>query len=572
MKAASPASAKGNQWSRIFSGVFGAFLGLALLKFGNPPIMEKWVDKPVGIYEIVLAYPWPILWAYSLLGFVTLCGLLVVRWKTNAAGWLVALPVAWLVWDVGSVPQSVDIHLALATVTHILACVVCFYLGLFALERERDPGPFWAALLCGFALVLVGGWEQHFGGLEETRQYFFVNASQLSDRNIKGLSTLAARLPKGADPVSSFLWAQFDAAGREAVLKLSPWPESRQQAMAALVRNLNTAITNQSIYAADRFRDVQLRTETQRLIAANPRDAEVYRLNRLLLEDAYPDDVTRMPEIAPDLLKRMSSKRIFSTLLYPNTLAGCVLLLLPPMLAVIWGARERFTIGSRRFLVAVIGIGALGCLYWSGSKGGWLLMLLLGLVALLELPLAKKLKFALIIIACLAGLSGFFWKYASFFERGATSVSARLDYWRAAVQIAAARPLFGTGPGTFLIPYEKLKRPESESARLVHNDYLEQASDSGLVAAVVYALFIGATLVRTFPRRSKPETKGAKSRTNAGQQQYPARDWVAYSVWLGTLGWSLQGLFEFGLYIPALAWTAFAFFGWLLGRNPGTAG
>jgi hypothetical protein len=38
------------------------------------------------------------------------------------------------------------------------------------------------------------------------------------------------------------------------------------------------------------------------------------------------------------------------------------------------------------------------------------------------------------------------------------------------------------------------------------------------------------------------------------------------AVWLGVLGWALQGVIEFGLYIPALAWPAFAFLGWLLGR------
>jgi len=31
------------------------------------------------------------------------------------------------------------------------------------------------------------------------------------------------------------------------------------------------------------------------------------------------------------------------------------------------------------------------------------------------------------------------------------------------------------------------------------------------------------------------------------------------------LGWSIQGVVEFGLYIPALAWPAFLFLGWLLG-------
>jgi O-antigen ligase len=165
-------------------------------------------------------------------------------------------------------------------------------------------------------------------------------------------------------------------------------------------------------------------------------------------------------------------------------------------------------------------------------------------------------------------LAGFFWRYAAFFERGATSVSARLDYWRAAVQIVATHPLFGTGPGTFLIPYEKLKRPESETARLVHNDYLEQASDSGLPGAAIYTLFIGAALVRTFPRRRKSEPRPGGSPAPGADPAKPARDWLGYSVWLGVLGWSLQGLLEFGLYIPALAWTAFALLGWLLGRSP----
>jgi hypothetical protein len=39
-----------------------------------------------------------------------------------------------------------------------------------------------------------------------------------------------------------------------------------------------------------------------------------------------------------------------------------------------------------------------------------------------------------------------------------------------------------------------------------------------------------------------------------------------FAIWLGLLGWSLQELFEFGLYIPALAWTAFGLLGWLLSQ------
>jgi O-antigen ligase len=159
----------------------------------------------------------------------------------------------------------------------------------------------------------------------------------------------------------------------------------------------------------------------------------------------------------------------------------------------------------------------------------------------------------------LAGLAGFFWKYAAFFQKGATSVSARFDYWRAAAQTTKDKPLFGTGPGTFAIAYAKIKRPESEMARLAHNDYLEQASDSGVPGLLAYALFIVTALAWSYPKARKTAAPGPD-------------DWLVFSVWLGVLGWSLQSLVEFGLYIPSLSWPAFTFLGWLLAiKSPSSA-
>src|ERR1041385_4758230 len=188
-------------------------------------------------------------------------------------------------------------------------------------------------------------------------------------------------------------------------------------------------------------------------------------------------------------------------------------------------------------------------------------MLFLGSLALLRLPLAKKFKLVLAIGVLLAGLTGFFWKYSGFFQKGATSVSARFDYWRAALQTTKAHPLFGTGPGTFFIAYEAVKRPESEPSRLVHNDYLEQASDSGLVGFISYTALILGGLIWTFkrgiylPKLSNPAHAAVADRDS----------WRRFAVWLGLLGWSLQSLGEFGLYIPALAWTGFTLLGWAVG-------
>jgi hypothetical protein len=424
----------------IFAGLFGAALGLALLKFGNPPITEKWVTAPANYWEFLLGYPWPIVWAYWLLVPVGAFGIAVARWKPVVPWWPVGLPLLWLVWQFMAGARSVAPALTTPTLRHFAACVVCFYLGYFSLSRGRRLWLFWLGLLCGFVLVLAVGWEQQFGGLKETRDYFF--------------------------------------------------------------------------------------------------------------QEVYP----YMKDVAPEYLKKISSNRIFSTLFYPNALAGVLLLLLPVTLAALWQLRAWFTPAARWFLMALAGTGGLGCLYWSGSKGGWLLMLLVGLAALLRVPFSRRLKVGLVIGVLFVGLAGFFWKHAAFFQKGATSVSARFDYWRAAAQTARDNPAFGTGPGTFAIAYQKIKRPESEMARLVHNDYLEQASDSGLPGLLAYVLFIVTALASSFPKAG--QTAATRS-----------EDWLVFSVWLGVLGWSLQSLVEFGLYIPALAWPAFTLLGWLLGRR-----
>ena len=262
----------------------------------------------------------------------------------------------------------------------------------------------------------------------------------------------------------------------------------------------------------------------------------------------------------------MSRTRIFSTLFYPNALAGVILLLLPGALAFVGQARRLLTPSARWFVGAVLAIGGLGCLYWSGSKGGWLLLMFLGLLAFLRLPFGKAAKVALLTVVLAGGLTGFFVKYSAFFRKGATSVTARFDYWRAAVETAAAHPGVGTGPGTFAKPYQAIKRPESEMARLAHNDYLEQASDSGLVGFVTYTAFILSALILAFPR---PWALAGSLEAGSPPQSQLAisSDWLTCCVWLGVLGWALQSLLEFGLYSPALAWPAFTFMGLLLGRR-----
>jgi hypothetical protein len=43
---------------------------------------------------------------------------------------------------------------------------------------------------------------------------------------------------------------------------------------------------------------------------------------------------------------------------------------------------------------------------------------------------------------------------------------------------------------------------------------------------------------------------------------------MTFAIFIGLLSWFVQGIGEFGLYVPALAWTAFT----LLGCLPGLSG
>ena len=256
----------------------------------------------------------------------------------------------------------------------------------------------------------------------------------------------------------------------------------------------------------------------------------------------------------PAILAKYEKGRVSGTLVYPNALAGLVLLLLPAALVLVW----QFTRPLRPIVcfaaVGLIVFLGLAGLFWSGSKSGWLIALATGVFWLCRLHWSRQLKWLLVIALLAGGLIVFGLRFQSYFAKGATSVGARFDYWHVAARVAIDHPVFGTGPGTFQRPYAAMKRPESEMARLTHNDYLEQFSDSGFIGGLAYAAWL-ALLLGTLGRRI-----------------WSTGDWLEFAIFAGVLAWFLQGFIEFSLFVPALAWTAFTLAGCLLAKRPGSAG
>jgi hypothetical protein len=113
--------------------------------------------------------------------------------------------------------------------------------------------------------------------------------------DITDVPSLVAKLQSDSNPstapVSLFVWGKFDQATR--VLLADP-NSTLPQRQSALVQGLNQILRgDESIYEPTRFAGVVLRPETQSLIAQNPTGERLIRLNRLLLEDAYPLEIAR---------------------------------------------------------------------------------------------------------------------------------------------------------------------------------------------------------------------------------------------------------------------------------------
>jgi hypothetical protein len=252
----------------------------------------------------------------------------------------------------------------------------------------------------------------------------------------------------------------------------------------------------------------------------------------------------------PAFLNRIMSGRVFGSFMYPNALAAGLLLLLPVTLVFLWQVVPKVRAGFRVLFVAILGGCGLACLYWSGSKAAWLFMVFMGVLALGHSSLRMSWKRILIYGLLALGFVGFTIKYVDSAARGKRSMEARLIYWRAALQIIRQHPVLGTGPGTFGAAYKQILPPNAEWAMLAHNDYLEQASDSGIIGFLAYTGLIVGSIAYLY--RYRFQTIG---RDNMAE----------FAVWLGLLGLFLHSGMEFNLYYPALAWPAFFLLGWLLG-------
>ena len=107
------------------------------------------------------------------------------------------------------------------------------------------------------------------------------------------ITLLVERLIDKTMAIDDYLWGRLSPTTKQ-YLQLPGIKRSHPAALRAhLVDDLNNIIRGPSIYAADRFADTNLRPEIEQLVLQDSQRNDLQRLNRLLIEDAYPRAIPR---------------------------------------------------------------------------------------------------------------------------------------------------------------------------------------------------------------------------------------------------------------------------------------
>ncbi len=118
-------------------------------------------------------------------------------------------------------------------------------------------------------------------------------SATLSAGDLKDLPAFATKLKQSPDALSSFLNAGLSVESKQALGRYEPSGGNASSLENFLLKDLNAVIQGPSLHEEQRFAGVVLRDVTKQLLERKPQGKDLRRLNRLLLEDSYPLEISK---------------------------------------------------------------------------------------------------------------------------------------------------------------------------------------------------------------------------------------------------------------------------------------
>jgi hypothetical protein len=158
--------------------------------------------------------------------------------------------------------------------------------------------------------------------------------------DVKDPTRLAQRLGQGWEALSTQLVSNMPASLQTDLAAYDPASPPSVQLLDDIVTELNAVIAGPLLYTAALFEPFQLRPATEALLATNPSGADLAPLNRMLLEDAFANELADAVIALVDGAVRLNQVTVMGQLIsgtiessesildgiavVENTQAGCV--------------------------------------------------------------------------------------------------------------------------------------------------------------------------------------------------------------------------------------------------------
>ena len=159
-------------------------------------------------------------------------------------------------------------------------------LGRITFNPRQVPSRVWVSYRYGFSAD-IGGGEYHRLLLQPPDHLLF------DEGDLKDPAALIRKLQNPRDPLSQHLRDQFSEENQQMLEAQSDSESPSEEHQKALVDELNRLLESENIYDERRFGQVTLAENTHRLVDQGLQERDLIRLNRLLLEQAYPEELAK---------------------------------------------------------------------------------------------------------------------------------------------------------------------------------------------------------------------------------------------------------------------------------------
>lgn len=234
-------------------------------------------------------------------------------------------------------------------------------------------------------------------------------------------------------------------------------------------------------------------------------------------------------------LERLESKRVFSTLIYPNTFAGLLIMAIPVCIALIKNEKQ-----MRPVLFAVM---ALLCvnLFLTKSVAGIASLAAASLFTAILIRDRELARFRAGVFA--AGIAAAAILVIVVLLRGPekllAGLSGRIDSWLFMVDVILNKFVTGTGPGTFETAYNSPAFKGAQYLKYAHNAPLQAAVELGLTGAALFA----ASVIYTYKTIAQ----------NFYYTRSPQKKVLVISLVTSLTAFLIHNLADFDFYVPELS-------------------